>query len=145
MDIDMRDAIDIGLIGMIPVLGAVTAIALEKVVTSHGHSFMQMGPKSALFIGTIGAVQNFAAFFFSLVISIALNSDIDKSGIRTAVILLAGSTVTAGLLIGLTAAAAKVNLISNRLSVVAGTTLLLTSFVENLAIMTMIDLHNEIW
>ena len=60
---DKDDYIVLAMLGTIPILGAVATIVLDKVVTKYGHDFMQIGPKSVLLLGTIGAVQNSAALF----------------------------------------------------------------------------------
>lgn len=122
------DYIVAGLLGCVPVLGAVTTIALEKVVTKHGHSFMQMGPKNVLLLGAIGAIQNSAALIFSLLLNPFINDDEE----RPVITLLAGSAIAAGVVVGLTALAAKVNLISARLSLFAGGVLIVTSLTENM-------------
>ena len=120
------DIIVLAMIGMIPVVGAATTVALEKVVTKYGHSFMQMGPKSTILIGTIGAVQNLAAIFFSISIFLIFDEDYDHKWIH----LLVGSTIAAVMLFGATALAAKVNLISTRLSLFTAAALMIKSFIE---------------
>ena len=113
--------------GINPALGAATTLALDKVVTKYGHDFMQIGPKSALLIGTMGAVQNLAAMILSCIILIII-VDADK---HERITFLAGSTITAGILVGVTALAAKVNLISARLSLCAAAALIIQSCIEN--------------
>lgn len=114
--------------GIIPTVGAATTIALDKVVTKYGHSFMQIGPRSTLLIGTIGAVQNLGALILTIFISM---SNEDAMGEHEWIAFLAGSTITAGILVGVTALAAKVNLISARLSLFAAAALIIKSFIEN--------------
>ena len=115
------------ILGNIPLTGAATTLAFNKVLTKYRHSFMQIGPKSALLIGAIGAVQNLAAMIFSIIIFVACD-DMEKHEWMT---LLIASTITAGILVGVTALAARVNLISARLSLFAAAALIIKSFAEN--------------
>lgn len=123
---DKNSIIALSVIGFVSAMGAVTTVALDKVVTKYGHSFMQIGPKSVLLIGTVGAVQNLAA----MILSVILILTVDEMEEHEWIAFLAGSTITAGILVGLTALAARVNLISARLSLFAGAALVFKSCIE---------------
>ena len=127
MELEKEDYIAIAILGNIPLLGAVSAIVLDKVVTKYGHSFMQVGPKSTILIGVIGAAQSVAAAAF-----LFLTSEYTDSPI---VALSASSIIAAGAIVGLTALAAKVNLISARLSLFAAGALIITSTIQNFIVL----------
>ena len=132
---DKDNIVFLSFLGIIPAIGAATTLALDKVVTKYGHSFMQIGPKSALLIGTIGAVQNLAAMTFSIIILVT-SKNIETHEWMAFFI---GSTIAAGILVGVTALAARVNLISARLSLFAAAALIIKSYAENVMTLYVAD------
>ena len=120
---------DLYFLGSIPVIGAASAIVLDKVTSPYGRTF---GTSSRVLIGLIGAVQNAASFVFAL-----LFIDRDRNmrdNWRITKIMVLSHVCTALTLACLTAVAAKVNLVSERLSLFATILLAMTSLIENCAV-----------
>ncbi len=112
-----------------PAVGFVAASATAKVIAQYGHSFIQVGPQSSLIFGVIGAVNNCASFILTLLIekSFAEGKYLDR-GTKG---LMAANVIVVTVLVGLSALAAKVNLISSGITLAGGAVLIVTGFAGN--------------
>lgn len=133
---DKGDILINAILIVIPVVGAVSAIGVEKAVTKFGHTF---GPKSLLLIGLIGAVQNAVSQFFMA--SYIENITDEKRQFSFALL---SHVITGVAIAGLTACAAKLNLISARITVIATIALVASSIVENFTILAVAGIISEI-
>lgn len=119
--------LDAFFLGSFPIAGALSALAIQQTTTRFGHSFMQFGPSNLYLIGTIGAVHQLATLFFTILFD-------EKKTNRGTQFFLLGTLPSAGI-IALTGIAAKVNLISARLSLFAGAMLGVTSIIGLFALL----------
>lgn len=121
-------------VGVIPLVGAASAVIMEKAATRYGHTFMKFGPTNPFLIGIIGAVQNLASLIFAIVYSSLNNEANEKIGSRKLIVAMVLShALTAVTLTALTALAEKANLISARITLFGAAALTATSLIENLA------------
>ena len=118
--------------GVIPVVGAASAIIMEKAANKYGHTFMKIGPTNLFLIGIIGAVQNLASVIFTLLYS--MENDVKYNSKRFIITMVLGHALTAAALTALTALAAKVNLISARMTLFGAVALTATSLIGDLAL-----------
>ena len=127
--IDTKKLLDYTLAFGVPaVLGAISTVALEKVTTRWGHAYTQFGIKNTALVATIGAIQNVA--FFTLVSLV--NDKINK---KYELISLCAINLSVGAaVVGLTALAAKTNLIPNQLGLGAGLLLSVTNMLSVVAL-----------
>ena len=119
-----------GLITAPSVLGAASTIAIQKVAAKYGHTFLPVGP--AHLVGLIGAIQN----LMGGVLSVLMTMKFDKTkgfGPRTVGCIVLGHILSSAILVGMSASALKMNLISSRISLLAGGVLCATSIIENCA------------
>ncbi len=118
----------IAIISSIPSFGAASAILASKIGFAYGHSFVLAEEQSNLFIGIIGAVNNLATLI------LASKKEFKKSHTT----LFVCHTFCSFGLFAVTALAAKVNLISTRLTLFGTLSLLATGFVSLLANIAMV-------
>jgi hypothetical protein len=112
-----------------PAVGFAAVFAATRMVSHYGRSYIPSGPHSSLFMGTIGTVNNIASFILALKFETIFKTDkyLDK-GTKG---MMAAHVVMGVAFVGLSALAAKVNLISFGITLFEGATLTVTGFIGN--------------
>jgi hypothetical protein len=118
----------VGIIGTIPILGGTSAGFAGNIAARYGHTFIS-GPQSAYF-GMIGAISNLASMIFAVVI--IGDYDFDNNSLIDFLMKFAACHAIAPVaLFGITAAAANMNLIATKVSLLGTIVLIGTGIFGN--------------
>jgi hypothetical protein len=121
---EMEDLKAFGVLSAVPILGGTVANLAAKIATRFGHTFI-VGSQSALLVGTIGAISNAASIVFLIMMSDEQKKSFNK--------LLAVHVIVPVVLSGVIAAAAYMNIIASRLSLLGTILLIGTTIIGNTA------------